>query len=241
MPEGGTIHVQADNVVLGAGEALPLPAGRYITVAVQDTGVGIPRALLPNVFDPYVTTKAQGSGLGLATAYAIMRKHDGHITVESREGVGTTVRLYQPASSQPLAPPQAPPASPLISSGRILVMDDEEMIGELLQALLSSLGHEVVWVRDGTEALEVYQQARATGQRFAAVILDHTIPGGMGGVETMARLRALDPQVKAMISSGYANGPVMANWAEHGFRGVIPKPYTLERLQATLARLFQES
>jgi CheY-like chemotaxis protein len=169
-----------------------------------------------------------------------MRKHDGHMTVASQEGVGTTVRIYQPASRQPLAPTPAPPAPPLVGSGRILVMDDEEMICDLLQALLASLGHEVVCVRDGTEALEVYQQARATGQMFAAVILDHTIPGGRGGVDTMARLRALDPQVKAVISSGYANGPVMANWTEYGFRGVIPKPYTIERLQAALARLFQE-
>ena len=196
--------------------------------------------LLPNVFDPYVTTKEQGSGLGLATAYAVMRKHDGHMTVESQEGVGTTVRIYQPASSQALAPTAAPCPPPLVGSGRILVMDDEEMICELLQALLASLGYGVVCVRDGTEALAVYQQAQATGQGFAAVILDHTIPGGVGGVDTMTRLRAVDPHVKALISSGYANGPVMARWAEYGFRGVIPKPYTIERLQEALVRLFQE-
>ena len=243
MPAGGTIRVRAENVVLGAGEALPLPAGRYITVAVQDTGVGIPRDLLPNVFDPDATTKEQGSGLGLATAYAVMRKHDGHMTVESQEGVGTTVRIYQPASSQALAPLTAAPLCPppLVGSGRILVMDDEEMICELLQALLASLGYGLVCVRDGTQAGAVYQQAQATGQGFAAVILDHTIPGGVGGVDTMTRLRAVDPHVKALISSGYANGPVMARWAEYGFRGVIPKPYTIEKLQEALVRLFQES
>jgi PAS domain S-box-containing protein len=241
MPEGGTITVRADNIVLGGGEGLPLPAGRYVAMAVEDTGIGIPHDLLQDIFDPYITTKEDGHGLGLATAYVIVRKHEGTMTVESQEEVGTSVRIYLPASSSTLVPASTPVAITSVGGGRILVMDDEEMIRDLLQGLLSSLGYDVVCVCEGTEALEAYRQARGAGQPFDAVILDHTIPGGMGGLKTMTRLRELDPQVKALISSGYAEIPVMANWSAYGFRGAIPKPYAVEQLQETLGRVLQEA
>ena len=166
------------------------------------------------------------------------------MTVESQEGVGTTVRIYQPASRQSLAPAATPSTSPLVGSGRILVMDDEEMICDLLQVLLASLGYEVVCVRNGARGPCRVSAGRATGQLFAAVILDAApVPGGGWGYGHHDPATGdNNPHVKALISSGYANGPVMARWAEYGFRGVIPKPYTLERLQrGTLrARLFQE-
>ena len=236
MPDGGTIQVRADNVMLGTGTTIPLPEGRYVKITVQDYGCGIPREVLSNIFDPYFTTKAEGSGLGLTTAYAIVTKHDGYISIASEVGVGTTVVIYLPTSQQTIAPAQTHPNISLGGIGRILVMDDEEMIRNLSRALLVSLGYAVECVRDGTEAVAVYQRAQAAGQPFAAVILDYTIPGGMGGLETLARLRAIDPQVVALISSGYATGPVMANWVHYGFSGVVAKPYTVNQLQKALHR-----
>lgn len=239
MPEGGTVQVQAHNVVIGVDEALPLRAGRYLKIIVQDHGFGIPREILPNIFDPYVTTKIASSGLGLTTAYHIVAKHEGHIDITSEVAQGTTVAIYLPASQQTLVPVSASPATALQGSGRILVMDDEEMICDLLHELLSSLGYQAECVRDGTEAVAVYQRAQVTGQPFAAVILDHTIPGGMGGRETITRLRVLNPQIKAILSSGYANDPMMADYTHYGFSGVVAKPYTVAKLQEALYHMLQ--
>jgi signal transduction histidine kinase len=234
MPGGGTIEVRAENIAFEVGAPFPLAEGQYVKIAVQDYGCGIAKEVLANIFDPYFTTKAEGSGLGLATAYAIVTKHDGYITVTSEVGLGTTVVIYLPASQRALVSAQPRPPIPLSGSGRILVMDDEAMIRDLLRALLEALGYTVECVQDGAEAVAVYQRAQAAGQPFAMVILDYTIPGGMGGLETLHRLRAIDPQVKALLSSGYANNPVMADWAYYGFRGVVAKPYTMAQLQEAL-------
>ena len=234
MPGGGTIEVRAENIAFEADAPFPLVEGQYVQITLQDYGCGIPKEVLSNIFDPYFTTKAEGSGLGLATAYAIVTKHDGYITVTSEVGLGTTVVIYLPASQHALVSAQPRPLIPLSGSGRILVMDDEEVIRNLLRELLETLGYTVECVQDGAEAVAVYQCAQAAGQPFAMVILDYTIPGGMGGLETLHRLRAIDPQVKALISSGYANNPVMADWAYYGFRGVVAKPYTMAQLQETL-------
>jgi signal transduction histidine kinase len=234
MPGGGTVQVRAENVVLAAGVPFPLPEGQYVKITVQDSGCGIPEEVLANIFDPYFTTKPEGSGLGLTTAYAIVIKHEGYITIASEVGVGTTVVIYLPASQKAMV--SAQPHSPVLlsGSGRILVMDDEEMIRNVLRELLESLGCTVECVQDGTEAVAAYQRAQAAGQPFAVVILDYTIPGSIGGLETLARLRAIDPQVTALISSGYANNPVMADWAYYGFSGVVAKPYTIAQLQEAL-------
>jgi two-component system cell cycle sensor histidine kinase/response regulator CckA len=240
MPGGGTVEVRADNVVLGAGASLSLPEGRYIKIAVQDHGCGMPRDVLPKIFDPYFTTKAAGSGLGLATVHAIVAKHDGYIRVDSQVGEGTTVVIYLPASPQTVTPAPTGPDVPLVGHGRILVMDDEAMIGDLLRASLTRLGYEVECVRDGRAAIVAYQRAQAAGQPFAAVILDSTIPGGMGGRDTLAHLRTLNPQVVALLSSGYTNDPMLANYTQYGFRGIIAKPYTVKELQEALQRVLQE-
>jgi len=234
MPGGGTVQMRAENVILAAGVPFPLPEGRYVKITVQDSGCGIPTKVLANIFDPYFTTKAEGSGLGLTTAYAIVIKHEGYITIASEVGVGTTVVIYLPASQK--APVSAPahPHIPLRGSGRILVVDDEAMVRNVLRQLLESLGYMVECVQDGTDAVAAYQRAQAAGQPFAVVILDYTIPGGMGGLETLTRLRAIDPQVTALISSGYANNPVMADWAYYGFNGVVAKPYTMAQLQEVM-------
>ena len=239
MPDGGRLVLEADNSMLGDNEVPSLPAGRYVRIIVRDTGCGIPASVLPNIFDPYFTTKESGSGLGLATVYAIIRKHDGAITVDSTPDVGTTFTIYLPASLDPIRPQPAAPHTPLSGHGRVLVVDDDATIRTLLDTMLTSLGYEVACVSDGGEALTAYQQAHAAGRPFAAVILDITIPGGMGGKETIEHLRSIDPDVKALISSGYANDPVMANFRQFGFSGVVPKPYTVRRLHDALQRVMR--
>jgi PAS domain S-box-containing protein len=243
MPAGGTLHIQADNVSLRPGELPPLQGGRYIKIAVRDHGGGIPEEILPRIFDPYFTTKASagGCGLGLATAYTIVSKHDGTLTVNSEVGVGTTVSFYLPASHGTVEPGQEQPAVALTGSGKILVVDDEEMLRELLSAMLTSLGYEVVCARDGMEAVAVYQRAQTAAQPFDAVILDLTLPGGIGGRDTLERLRVLDPQVTALISSGYAIDPVLTNFAQYGFRGAVAKPYTMEKLHSALQQVLQKA
>jgi PAS domain S-box-containing protein len=239
MPEGGHIQIAAENSLIRAGEVPTLPEGRYVKLGIHDNGSGIPEEVLPNIFDPYFTTKDEGSGLGLATAYSIVRKHDGYITVASEVRSGTTFVIYLPASQQrPVHAPEDMPAA-FQGSGRLLVMDDEAMIRQLLLVMLEQAGYAVDSASDGAEAVALYQRAQEEGQPFALVILDVTVPGGMGGVEAFAQLRALDPQVRALISSGYANDPVLANYAAHGFRGVLTKPYTDQELYAALQRVLE--
>ena len=239
MPDGGTVQVQADNIWLNAAEVPPLHEGRYLKITVHDQGRGISAEILPNIFDPYFTTKEHGSGLGLATAYAIITKHDGFITVASEVGAGATFVMYLPGSQHDVMPAQDIPDTPLVGSGRILVVDDEEAIRDLLSTMLTRIGYEVDCVRDGADAIDVYQNAQAEGRPYTAVILDITIPGGMGGLEALAPLRAIDPQAKVLISSGYANNPVMANFQQYGFDGVIAKPYTVQRLHDVLQHVIR--
>jgi CheY-like chemotaxis protein len=239
MPNGGTVNVRARNVRLNAAEVPPFQEGRYLKITVHDQGCGIPAEVQPNIFDPYFTTKDHGSGLGLATAYSIITKHDGFITVESEVGAGTTFVIYLPGSQEEVISVQDNPDAPFAGSGRILVVDDEESIRELLSNLLTRIGYEVNCVPDGAEAISVYRNAQAEGQPYTAVILDITIPGGMGGLEALEPLRAIDPQAKLLISSGYANNPVIANYQQYGFNGVITKPYTVQRLHDILQQVIR--
>jgi two-component system, cell cycle sensor histidine kinase and response regulator CckA len=234
MPTGGTIQVWAENLTLVADSELPLGAGRYIKISVRDQGMGIPAENLPRIFDPYFTTKHEGSGLGLASVFAIIENHHGHIAVESKPGAGTTFTIYLPAVARQVAPAPEEDSELLVGKGKILVMDDEVMILELLEAMLDILGYEGEFAQDGGEAVERFVQAQASGQAFAAVILDLTVPGGMGGKETMARLREIDPQVKALVSSGYSNDAIMADFQKYGFSGVIAKPYQVSELSQIL-------
>jgi PAS domain S-box-containing protein len=242
MPDGGTMTVTAENVVMPATFAGLIPKGHYVKIAVIDQGCGIPDAVLTQIFDPYFTTKPQGTGLGLAIAYAIVAKHEGYLTVESAVGVGTTFYFYLPVSPEVIVSMPTPPApAPQLGQGRFLVVDDEVYILELLDEMLRMMGYEVTCHTDGKDAIDAYQRAFLSESPFTAVILDITIPGGMGGCETISHLRAIDPDVKAIISSGYANDPVMAHFAYYGFRGVITKPYTLERLHEVLQQVLGSS
>jgi signal transduction histidine kinase/CheY-like chemotaxis protein len=239
MPDGGIIAVSAENVTIDGSEALSLKAGRYICISIRDEGVGIPQEYLAKIFDPYFTTKQRGSGLGLATVYSIIKSHQGHLEVESAEGVGTVFRLYLPASEKEIEQKEnaGGEETSLHSSGRILVMDDEEIIRDIARETLHHLGYEVDVCRDGVSALALYREALKSGKPYAAVIMDLTIQGGMGGKETMKALLELDPQVKGIVSSGYNNDPILAHFREYGFCGMVSKPYTVKELHDTLHQL----
>ncbi|MFH1116147.1 MAG: PAS domain S-box protein [Pseudomonadota bacterium] len=237
MADGGIIRVAALNLDVSPGDGLPLSPGPYIRISVEDHGTGIPREILPKVFDPYFTTKSQGSGLGLATAYSIVKSHGGLITVESEPDKGTTFHVYVPAAAHP--PEEYRDVEERIrpGSGRILLMDDEEAIRNLAGELLEMLGYEVVTAQDGAAAIDIFLSAKESSRPFDAVILDMTVPGGMGGKEAIKRLMEIDPEVKAIVSSGYSNDPVMAHYKDHGFSGMVAKPYTARDLSNTLRRV----
>ncbi len=234
MPDGGLIRVKAENLLLGPGSDLPLPKGKYVKISIADQGCGIPEKDLQRIFDPYFTTKQKGSGLGLATSYFIVRNHGGHITVSSGKGTGTTFDIYLPASPNRIPEREVLPAKPLAGEGRVLVMDDEEAVREVVREMLEILGYEVELAREGAEAIEMFRKAKEESEPFDVVILDLTIPGGMGGKETVHKLQDIDPGVRAIVSSGYSNDPIMANHGKYGFRGVVAKPYKLKELSGAV-------
>ena len=225
MPGGGTIKIQAENLVLAAESDLPLSPGRYVKISLQDQGGGMPAKYLAKIFDPYFTTKQKGSGLGLATSYFIIKNHHGHIAVESKLGVGTTFTIYLPAVDRKISRPPEVKMKLFSGKGKILVMDDEDLVREVVGKMVVYLGYEANLARDGAEAISIFAEAQKSGQPFDAVILDLTVPGGMGGKEAMENLLKIDPQVKAIASSGYSDDPVMAEFHKYGFSAIIPKPY----------------
>lgn len=238
MPEGGVIEVRGENVIPGKTERLPSEyTGPCVKVTIRDQGIGIAKNLVDKIFDPYFTTKSKGSGLGLAITHSIIKKHHGSIWVESEQGVGTTFSILLPATEGSTVIEQRESTPPLESKGgqRILVMDDEEMVRNIFQQMLSYLGYEVCLAKDGAEAISLYEQAMVADEKIDAIILDLTIPGGMGGREAAVCLLALDGQARLIASSGYSNDPIMANPKEHGFVGAITKPYQLKTLHDTLA------
>jgi PAS domain S-box-containing protein len=241
MPGGGVIRVTLGNQQVGKGAVGPLAAGRYLSLAIADCGTGIAPEHLARIFEPYFTTKQEGTGLGLATVYSIIKKHRGHVTVESEVGRGTTFHIWLPAArAEPAAPvPSRSPFDPI--HGRILFMDDEEGIREMAGMLLKRLGLEPTTVADGAAAVREYEAARAAGRPYDVVMVDLTVPGGMGGLQAMRELLKLDPQVRAIVSSGYSSDPVLANHRVHGFRGVVPKPFRVGDLADTLRAVLAQA
>jgi PAS domain S-box-containing protein len=238
MPLGGRIEVTARNVPAAAVPGLPPGLqGDLVAIAVRDEGTGIPPEHLPRIFDPYFTTKEKGSGLGLATSYSIVRNHDGAITVASEPGKGSTFTVYLPASRAERMPEGAPPPPPSTRRGRVLVMDDHAVVRTVAAQLLRALGHEAVTAEHGAEAVAKYREAKAAGRPFDVVILDLTVPGGMGGAEAIGKLREIDPGVNAVVSSGYSDDAASSEYREKGFRAYLNKPYTIEGLRAVLAEL----
>ena len=230
MPNGGVIEIHTKNKLLDQGK-------RFIEIILRDQGVGIPKENLQKIFDPYFTTKPKGNGLGLATTYAIIRNHGGTITVDSEVGHGTTFTIDLPASDKK-SPEKIPiPETPRKGLGKVLVMDDEEPIQKFLKLLLNRLGYAADCACDGKEAVRMYQQAKETGYPFDAVIMDLTIPGEMGGREAVEELKKIDPKVKAIVSSGYSSDPIMADFKQYGFIGVLSKPYRIEDLNQLLRHI----
>lgn len=241
MPEGGTITVRAVNVRITGKTALPLEKGKYVRISVSDTGVGIPQDHLNKIFDPYFTTKPKGTGLGLATSYSIVKKHGGLMTVDSDEGIGTTFYFFLPSSGGEASPVEGPERPLVRGKGRILVMDDEALIRDLAGEFLTLMGYSVGFARNGTEAIRAYKEAMDEGEPFDAVIMDLTIPGGMGGKEAIQRLRRIDPHIKAVVSSGYSNDPIMSAHEKYGFKGVLPKPYDGNQLSEVLDNVIKNT
>jgi CheY-like chemotaxis protein len=209
-----------------------------VRIRFQDHGVGISQAHLPRIFDPYFSTKQDGKGLGLTVVYSIIRAHGGRIEVESEPGRGALFTLHLPAAAGRRPPA---PAQPLrgLAGLRVLVMDDEEPIRKVARAMLQKLGCTVQEAPDGEQALGLYEQGLRAGNPPQVLIMDLTAPGRMGGLETLRRLKALDPGVRALVSSGYSNDPILASPREHGFGGVLAKPYTLEEIQRAISELLR--
>ncbi|MCO1603959.1 hybrid sensor histidine kinase/response regulator [Desulfosporosinus nitroreducens] len=241
MPNGGTVSLRCENKYLTKEEGLPLNIGPYLKITVEDHGVGIHKDQLNRIFDPYFTTKAQGNGLGLATSYSIVKRHNGYIRVESEPGQGTAVSVYLPALPG-MALSEKKAIEPfLFGQGKILVMDDQASIREVIGGMLIQLSCEPSFAADGEEAILLYKEASERGEPYDAVIFDLTVPGGAGGRQALEEITKIDPQVKAITSSGYCNDAIMTDFKKYGFKAALPKPFCLEELSRVLRNTVMDS
>jgi nitrogen-specific signal transduction histidine kinase/CheY-like chemotaxis protein len=240
MPAGGTVRISLRNVPLGPGDPSGLDPGDYVRMEVADQGLGIPRDLQSRIFEPFFTTKARGTGLGLSICYSIVTRHGGWIGVDSEPSKGTTFRVLLPASPTGRIEEAAPEARGKASGGGpILVMDDNDLVRATVESELEFLGYSPTGTRDGDEAVAAYEAAFRQGRPFRAVILDLTVPGGMGGLDTLACLRRIDPGVVALVFSGYSSVPPQAEPDTAGFAGALTKPYTMQQLAMALEKAFE--
>jgi len=242
MPQGGIIDISAENLTLekdSVSDGFRIHAGDFIKISITDHGAGIPEANLGKIFDPYFTTKVKGSGLGLATSYSIVKNHGGYIRVKSQVGAGTTFEILLPSSDKAILRPEKAPVQEIAGKGTVLIMDDEDTIRHILSRMLTKLGLETVEAQDGQEAIDLYRVAFESGRPFRAIIMDLTIPGGMGGKETITRLKTIDPNVRAIVSSGYSNDPIMSDYESYGFSNILSKPYRLEDLASVMASILR--
>jgi PAS domain S-box-containing protein len=240
MPEGGKIHVRANNVHLGIGEILNLAAGAYVKISIRDTGHGIPRKQLPKIFDLFFTTKGRGRGMGLATAFMAVNRHNGHIQAESSQGEGTTFHIFLPASGEKHPEAQEEKKAALGGTGRLLLIDDEPIIRKSAGRVLERLGYQVTLAGDGKEGLELYEKSKKAGRPFDLVITDLTIPGGMGGKEMIKKLKKKHPDARVIVSSGYSEDPIMSEYWKHGIQAVVAKPYLIEKLAETVRKVMTD-
>lgn len=243
MPAGGVLEVMAENIVLeptGSNSVPCLPEGSYVKITLKDQGIGIPKKYLPKIFDPFFSTKDKGRGLGLATAYSIIKNHGGSLQVESETGVGTTFFIYLPAIGLAEAAPTVG-EDIITGKGKILVMDDEEELLAVTGETLSALGYDVCFAREGEEAINKYLEALNSQIPFDLVIMDLTIPGGMGGKQTVNELLKIHPEARVIAASGYSNDPVMSHYLEYGFQGIIKKPFSIDELSRVVYQIIHRS
>ncbi|MGE9293203.1 MAG: hybrid sensor histidine kinase/response regulator, partial [Puniceicoccales bacterium] len=241
MPEGGVIAVKAENVELGAEPSVPLDPGAYVRIIIEDDGPGIQPENMSRVFDPYFTTKKQGSGLGLATSYSIIKSHGGHIMVDSEVGRGTRFTFYLPGLPQAASIGHQDEGKLYHGKGRILVMDDEPMIQQITGDMLTHLGYEAHFAKDGDEAFDMYQTAAREGNPFDLVVFDLTVPGGLGGHESLKKIADAYPDVNGVVSSGYSSNPIMSDYRKFGFIGALAKPYSIQQLSWLLNDIMGKS
>src|SRR3989338_4258198 len=234
MSEGGTVELSAENINAYADNRYFVKEGKYVKIAISDTGSGISEENLNKIFDPYFTTKKTGSGLGLASAYSIIKNHDGYISVELKVGKGTTFYIYLPKSQSEAAVIKEHEEGLVYGEGKILVMDDEEILSTAAGMILDELGYSADFARDGKEAIKLYKKAKDSGEPFNAVLMDLTIPAGMGGKEAVKELIKIDPDVRVIVCSGYSNDPIMSEYADYGFSAAIVKPYNIDELSRTI-------
>jgi len=253
MPNGGAITVSLENCVVGDKDALPLKEGPYVQWRVADQGIGIAKENLTRVFDPYYTTRNRGSekgmGLGLAICYSVIKRHNGLIVVESEPGQGSVFTVYlpgiEPKQRRNLSVQPALEMDNLevvfVPRGKILVMDDDDLILRMISRILQRWGYAVDVAKDGNEAVKIYQRARAAGEPFDMVILDLIVPGGLGAEYALQKLRQWDQTVKAVVMSGYSDDPVIMNFPAHGFKGAMPKPFALDKLKTLISDVLLSS
>ncbi len=238
MPEGGYLKVSAANTMVHLKDQLPIKEGSYIRISIEDTGAGIPADHLASVFDPYFSTKQRGAqkgmGLGLSVCYAIITRHNGCITVESIEGEGSAFHIYLPAAMGKSSPKELPRKKAGERQKRILIMDDEALVRDITKQLLIGMGYDAETAVDGLAAIDLYVRAVQDGRSFDLVILDLAVKSGLGGVLTLERLLAMDPNVKAIVFSGYTDDPVIENYRQYGFLGAVTKPFTAKALRAVV-------
>jgi two-component system, cell cycle sensor histidine kinase and response regulator CckA len=239
MSEGGEITISAENFIVQDNSTLPLVKGNYIRIAIKDQGPGIAREHISKIFDPFFTTKTKGSGLGLATCFSIIQKHEGFIDVETELEKGSTFFLYLPISKTQAETVITNITTVYKGKGRILIMDDEEFIREIAKETLKNLGYEAILATCGEDAISLVKYSIVEQKPFDAVILDLTVIGAMGGKETIKKIRELDPNIKAVVSSGYSNDPVMADPQAFGFLNKIKKPYLKQELAEVLFRVLR--
>ena len=240
MEDGGTINIRIKNVSSG-GREVPeiIKKGEYVKISIRDEGKGIPSENLPRIFDPGFTTKKEGNGIGLATCYSIVKRHEGYIFANSKIDKGTTMDIYLKASARKskTAKPGRLERITEIAGGKILIMDDDAMVSESVKRILSQSGFECAAVESGEEALKAYKKAKEAGKPFDVVIMDLTIPGGMGGKDAIKELLRYDPHAKAIVYSGYSEDPVISDFSHYGFRAAMQKPFVFETLTSTIDQI----
>ncbi len=237
MPKGGRIVISAENVNLFKRDLKSGRRGKFVKLSIRDTGPGIPKKIIDRIFDPYFSTKESGSGLGLTLSLSIIQNHNGFINVSSREGSGTLFELFLPATGDAPARKSSAAAQPSALAGSLLIMDDDASVLTVATKMLEHMGFTVTQALNGQQAVELYKNALGEGRPYDCVILDLTIKGGTGGRETIAALKAINPDLKAIVSSGYSTDPVLSNFRDYGFAGVIGKPYRFDELRKALSSI----